>query len=62
MKQNVLLISLCMAGYISFAQNIGMGTPLPKFELHLHSGTSSFALQMTNNIISDAANVLLIKQ
>ncbi|MFZ1530488.1 MAG: hypothetical protein WAT19_17170 [Ferruginibacter sp.] len=38
------------------AQLAGIGTSSPKSELHLHSGTSSFSLQMTNNITSDAAN------
>jgi hypothetical protein len=38
------------------AQNVGIGTPLPKSELHLNSGTSSFTLQLTNNITTDAVN------
>jgi hypothetical protein len=38
------------------AQNVGIGTPSPQSELHLHSGTSSFNLQLTNNITSAAVN------
>lgn len=55
--KKILSASISILGFfVLHAQNVGVGTNSPKSELHLHSGSSSFALQMTNNITSDAAN------
>lgn len=58
MKKQLLLAASVFFSAILLAQpNVGIGTTLPKWALHVHAPTSTFSyLNLTNNITGDASN------